>query len=219
MNWIISFFTSSLGKKLIMSLTGLFLIVFLLIHLTGNSLILLNDEGKAFTEFVVFMETSPMIKFSAIILFAGFIIHILQGVAIWFYNRKAKGGAYAVRVTENGSFSSKNMFWLGIVIFVFLVIHLMDFWYGLKVVKTFDDHELYHKMVLKFSDPVYVIIYEIGIFALFMHLRHGFQSAFQTLGLNHQKWTPIVKFLGNVYAIVVPLGFFVIPLYFYFFIK
>jgi len=216
MNWIISFFTSSLGKKLIMALTGLFLIVFLLIHLTGNSMLLLNDGGEAFTGFVVFMETNPLIKIAAYILYLGFIIHILQGIFVWLANRRAKGGSYAVTTTANASIFSKYMFWFGMVILIFLIIHLSDFWLGLKVTHTFGDEELYDKLIDKFHNPVFLVIYELGMVALFMHLRHGFQSAFQTLGLNDKKWTPIVKCLGNIYSILVPLGFFIIPLYVYF---
>ena len=216
MNWIISFFTSSLGKKLIMALTGLFLIIFLLIHLTGNSMLLLNDDGEAFTGFVVFMETNPLIKVSAYILYLGFIIHILQGISVWLANRKAKGGSYAVVTTANASIFSKYMFWFGMVILIFLIIHLSDFWLGLKVTHEFGDEELYSKLIDKFHNPVFLVIYELGMIALFMHLRHGFQSAFQTLGLNDKKWTPIVKCLGNIYSIIVPLGFFIIPLYVYF---
>jgi succinate dehydrogenase / fumarate reductase cytochrome b subunit len=217
MKWIIAFFSSSLGRKLIMALTGLFLIVFLMIHLTGNSLLLLNDKGEAFTGFVEFMEENPIIKVSAYILYLGFIIHILQGVLVYFSNRSAKGGSYAVKTTANASFFSKYMFWFGVVIFLFLTIHLINFWYGLKVAGTFDNHELYDKVIDAFKKPQVLVIYELGMIALFMHLRHGFQSAFQTLGWNHKKWTPLIKCLSNIYSIIVPLGFFIIPLYVYFF--
>ena len=179
-------------------------------------MLLLNDDGEAFTGFVVFMETNPLIKVSAYILYLGFIIHILQGIFVWLANRKAKGGSYAVATTANASIFSKYMFWFGIVILIFLVIHLSDFWLGLKVTHTFGDEELYQKLIDKFHNPVFLVIYELGMIALFMHLRHGFQSAFQTLGLNDKKWTPIVKCLGNIYSIIVPLGFFIIPLYVYF---
>jgi succinate dehydrogenase / fumarate reductase cytochrome b subunit len=179
-------------------------------------MLLLNDEGEAFTGFVVFMEENPIIKISAYILYLGFIIHILQGITVWLYNRKAKGGSYAVTTTANANIFSKYMFWFGMVILIFLVLHLGDFWVGLKVTHSFGDEELYHKVIDKFHDPLYLVIYELGMIALFMHLRHGFQSAFQTLGLNHKKWSPIVKCLGNIYSIIVPLGFFIIPLYIYF---
>ena len=200
-----------------MALTGLFLIIFLMIHLTGNSLLLFNDEGKLFTGFVEFMEENPLIKVSAYILYAGFIIHILQGVLVYFSNRSAKGGSYAVKTTANASFFSKYMFWFGVVIFIFLVLHLADFWWELKVEGELKNEDLYKEVLTAFHNPVYLLIYELGMIALFMHLRHGFQSAFQTLGWNHKKWTPLINCLGNLYSIIVPLGFFIIPLYIYFF--
>ena len=217
MNWIIRFFRSSLGRKFIMALTGLFLIVFLKIHLIGNSLILLNDNGESFRGFVEFMESNPVIKIMSAVLILGFIIHIIQGIDVWITNRRAKGVGYSVNTNANSSFFSKYMFWFGVMIFIFLILHLGNFWYGLKITHTINDAELYDKVIEAFKNPFYVIIYELGIIALHMHLRHGFQSAFQTLGLNHGKWTPIIKIIGLLYAIIVPLGFFIIPVYVYFF--
>jgi succinate dehydrogenase / fumarate reductase cytochrome b subunit len=109
------------------------------------------------------------------------------------------------------------MFWFGVMIFIFLVLHLGNFWFGLKVSGTIEQGELYDKVIEAFKNPFYVIVYVVGIIALHMHLRHGFQSAFQTLGLNHNKWTPLIKSVGMLYAIIVPLGFIIIPLYVYFF--
>jgi succinate dehydrogenase / fumarate reductase, cytochrome b subunit len=217
MYWIVRFFRSSLGRKFIMALTGLFLIVFLKIHLIGNSLILLNDNGEAFRGFVEFMESNPLIKIMSIVLMSGFIIHIIQGIDVWISNRNAKGVTYSVNTNANASFFSKYMFWFGVMIFIFLVLHLGNFWYGLKITHEINDTELYDTVIAAFKNPVYVIIYELGIIALHMHLRHGFQSAFQTLGLNHGKWTPLIKFIGILYSILVPLGFFIIPVYVYFF--
>lgn len=217
MNWIIRFFRSSLGRKFVMALTGLFLIVFLKIHLIGNSLVLLNDNGEAFRSFVEFMETNPLIKIMSVVLMAGFIIHIIQGIDVYISNRKAKGQTYDVTTNDNASIFSKYMFWFGIMIFIFLVLHLENFWFGLKITHEISDEGLYLKVIDAFKNPFYVIVYEMGIIALHMHLRHGFQSAFQTLGLNHSKWTPIIKLLGLIYSFIVPLGFFIIPAYIYFF--
>jgi succinate dehydrogenase / fumarate reductase cytochrome b subunit len=217
MNWIIRFFRSSPGRKFIMALTGLFLIVFLVIHLIGNSLVILNDEGIAFQGFVAFMEHNPVIKIMSVVLLAGFIIHIIQGIDVWVSNRKAKGITYAVNTNANASIFSKYMFWFGVMIFIFLVLHLGNFWFGLKVSGTIKQEELYDTVIAAFKNPVYVFVYVIGIIALHMHLRHGFQSAFQSLGLNHLKWTPLIKFIGLLYSIIVPLGFLIIPIYVYFF--
>lgn len=216
MKWITKFFRSSIGKKFIMALTGLFLISFLLIHLFGNSLLLLNDGGSAFYGFVEFMESNPLIKIMSIVLVLGFIIHIMQGLDVWMTNRKAKGIGYAVQTTSNASFFSKYMFWFGVMIFIFLIFHLSNFWFGLKITHTLDKEGLYEEVINCFKNPLCILIYELGIIALYMHLKHGFQSAFQTLGLNNSKWTPLIKILGMAYSILVPLGFFFIPLFVYF---
>lgn len=217
MNWIFRFFRSSLGRKFVMALTGLFLILFLKIHLIGNSLLLLNDNGQAFRSFVEFMESNPLIKIMSIILMLGFIIHIFQGIDVYLSNRKAKGLTYSVSTNANASIFSKYMFWFGVMIFMFLVLHLGNFWFGLKITHEISNEDLYYIVIDAFKNPFYVIVYEIGIIALHMHLRHGFQSAFQSLGLNHSKWTSIIRLLGLIYSVVIPLGFFIIPAYVYFF--
>lgn len=215
MKWFTKFLTSSIGKKLIMSLTGLFLTVFLIIHSLGNLPLVFNDDGAAFTAFVHFMESNFLIsKVLALGLYAGFAIHIVQGVLIWLANRKAKGSQkYAVDKYVDVSWTSRNMALLGSIVFFFLVVHMGDFFVPLKVTGALAEHDLYRHAIEKFSNPLYVAIYELGIIALFFHLTHGFQSAFQTLGLNHKKYTPIIKTLGWVYAIIIPGIFAFIPLY------
>lgn len=215
MAWFVKFLKSSIGHKLVMSLSGLFLIVFLLIHLGGNLQLLRNDDGAAFTAFVEFMETNPIIKISAYILYAGFLIHIIQGILLILENRKARGGQnYAVKSSYKTTWAARNMPLLGIVLFIFLAIHMGDFWRELKF-GGLTDEGLYEEVIEAFKNPIILIIYEIGMIALFFHLSHGFQSAFQTLGLNHKKYTPFIKGLGMFYAVVVALGFFLIPIWVY----
>jgi len=217
MKWIINFFSSSLGRKLIMSLTGLFLILFLMVHLYGNIQLLYDDGGRSFTDFVIFMEHNPLIKALAWGLYFFILLHAIQGVIIWVLNRRTKGRTYAVSTNANASWASKNMFFLGVLIFVFLVIHMGDWWLELKILHEYDDEALYQNVIDTFKIPGYVVLYEIAMVALFFHLNHGFQSAFQTLGINHSKYSPIIKGLGWLYSVLVPLGFFIIPLYIYFF--
>ncbi len=212
MSWLSKFLTSSIGRKLVMSLTGLFLIIFLLIHLTGNIMVLLPDEGAAFTGFVDSMESNPLIKVLSIVLILGFVIHIFQGFILYFKNRNSKGGKYAVTATDNASWASKNMALLGTVIFLFLIIHFMDFFVPMKVLQQYDHNELYHKVILAFQNPIYVVLYVIGMISLGFHLAHGFQSAFQTLGVNDKKYTPFIKKLGILYSVIVPLLFALIPI-------
>ncbi len=218
MNWFTRFLTSSLGRKLIMSLTGLFLISFLIIHAMGNLPLVFNDDGASFTAFVHFMESNFLIsKILAMGLYAGFIIHMIQGWMIWSSNRKARGGQkYAVNKYVKVTWTSRNMALLGTLVFFFLVVHMGDFFVPLKVTGVVPEHDLYQHAMDKFKNPLYLIIYELGIAALFLHLTHGFQSAFQTLGLNHKKYTPVVKALGWAYSIIIPGIFAFIPLYIFF---
>ena len=216
MAWFVKFLKSSIGHKLVMSLTGLFLIIFLLIHLGGNLQLLRNDDGAAFTAFVEFMETNPLVKISAYILYAGFLIHIIQGILLWLENRKARGGQnYAVKSSYKTTWAARNMPLLGGILLVFLIIHMGDFWRELKF-GDLADEDLYNDVIHAFKNPIILVIYEIGMVALFFHLSHGFQSAFQTLGLNHSKYNLCIKRLGMIYAVVVALAFFLIPLLVFF---
>jgi len=215
MKWITDFLISSIGRKLIMGLTGLFLVFFLAVHLFGNINLLINDGGTAFTKYVQFMKVNPIIKTTAYILYLFIILHAIQGTLIWINNRRSKGKTYAVSTSANADFAAKNMFYLGVLIFVFLILHMGDFWLKMKT-GSLDEFTLYSGVVATFKIPAYLVVYEIGIIALFFHLRHGFQSAFQTLGLNHGKYTPGIKAVGWIYSVVISLGYFIIPLYVYF---
>lgn len=215
MKWLTEFLISSIGRKLIMGLTGLFLVFFLAIHLFGNTNLLHNDGGEAFTKYVQFMKVNLIIKISAYMLYIFIVLHAIQGTLLWINNRKSKGKTYAVSTNANAGFAAKNMFYLGLLIFAFLVFHMGDFWLKMKT-GSLDEFTLYSGVVATFKIPAYLVIYEIGIIALFFHLNHGFHSAFQTLGLNHSKYTPLIKGFGWIYSIGVSLGYFIIPLYVYF---
>lgn len=221
MNWLVKFFTSSLGKKLVMSLTGLFLISFLLAHLAGNLQLLKGDGGEAFNIYADFMSTNPLIQGIAKGLYLFILIHTIQGFVLLSQNRKAKGKKYAVS-SNQGGWASRNMGLLGTLILAFLFLHMGDFWWKIK---SGVEHEMityegmshavknvYEKVETSFRNPAIVLAYMIGLVALTFHLLHGFQSAFQTLGLNHKKYTPIIKGLGVAFSILVPAGFAIICL-------
>lgn len=226
MKWLINFFTSSIGRKLIMSLTGLFLIVFLKIHLLGNLQLLVNDGGESFNGYAYFMTTNPLIKTVSWGLYFFILLHAVLGIVIWLKNKAAKGSSYAVSSNANVTWASKNMALLGILVLAFIFIHMGDFWYKMKftdqlnlvTVAGIDTpvKDLYSQVAYTFGNLWMVIAYLIGMLTLAFHLWHGFQSAFQTLGLNHKKYTPIIQFIGKAYAILVPLGFAIIPLYYFF---
>ncbi len=226
MNWFINFLGSSIGQKVIMSLTGLFLITFLAVHLTGNLQLLINDEGEQFNIYAKFMTTNPIIKATSYLLYASILLHAIQGIVLWRRNKSARGGqGYAKKVTKavgTNSFAANNMAWLGIIILVFIGLHLYQFWLQMKLGKVpmaeYNGEQvknLYVLVVEAYSNPMYVTIYVLSMIVIGYHLLHGFQSAFQTLGLTHQKYTPVIKGLGWLYAIVVPLLFAIIPILMY----
>lgn len=220
MRWIINLLTSSIGQKLVMSLTGLFLCSFLLIHLVGNLQLLYNDGGQAFNKYAYFMTNNPVIKTVSYGLYAFILLHAIQGFLLAFKNKKAKGSKYAVRTNSNGSWASKNMALLGTLVLFFILIHMGDFWWNMKMDRlayvSYDGgvevKDLYAKVYATFNVWWLVLIYLVGLLALAVHLLHGFSSAFQTLGLRHKKYTPIIKFVGYIFSILIPIGFAIIPI-------
>jgi succinate dehydrogenase / fumarate reductase, cytochrome b subunit len=224
MNWFIKLFTSTLGRKLIMALTGLFLISFLVIHLIGNLQLLKSDGGEAFNVYAYFMTHNPVIKTISYSLYASILIHALWALLLSVQNRKARGAqGYAV-VNKASSPAARNMGILGTVIFIFIVIHMKDFWaemhWGSVPIKTYSGQEvkdLYALVAGAFSQAWYVGLYSISMLMLAFHLWHGFASAFQTLGLNHSKYNPAIKFMGRAFAIVIPALFAWIPINMFFF--
>jgi len=207
-----------------MSLTGLFLILFLVIHLIGNLQLISDDEGQAFNVYSDFMSHNTLIQLISKGNFFFIVVHAIQGIVLYFTNKKAKGLKYAVSPKNGTSWASRNMALLGILILAFLLMHLGHFWFQFKFgsetpMISYSDEEIvnaYESVSYVFANPLWVALYMVGLIALAFHLWHGFQSAFQSLGLNHKKYTPLIKLVGRVYAILIPLGFAFIPLYMYF---
>ena len=227
MAWLTNYLTSSIGRKLTMSLTGLFLILFLVVHLLGNFQLLHDDEGEAFNKYTYFMTHFPLIKMISYGLYFFIIVHTVQGLMLALANRKAKGQSYAVSTRPPGvTWASSNMALLGTLILAFLIIHMAQFWgqmhFGDMSTKAYKDFaegepikDLYSLVAEAFQNPLIIAVYVIGQIVLAFHLWHGFQSAFQTLGVNHPKYSPFIHFVGKGYAILVPFGFAVIPIIFY----
>ncbi|MBN2237029.1 MAG: succinate dehydrogenase cytochrome b subunit [Bacteroidales bacterium] len=215
---------SSITKKVIMSLAGLFLIIFLLVHLGINLFLmpLTENHQEIFELLAGFMATNPVIKVMEVFLFGGFIIHIIYGLIVQFQNWSSRGSiAYKSGSKTKTTISSQYMIHTGVLVFLFLAMHMYQFYFmklGLNTTPFVDAHghpEFYNVAVDLFStQPVYSVIYIIAFIFLGFHLNHAFQSAFQTLGWEHPKYTPCIKTVGLIYAIVVPLGFIIIPLYF-----
>lgn len=224
MIWIVKMLTSTLGRKLLMSLTGLFLISFLTVHLIGNLAIFKADNGLSFNAYAAFMSTNPLISTVSYLLYAGILLHVIVAFILYFSNSSARPVKYKnQKAGENSSWASRSMTLLGILILAFLFMHLKDFWwqykYGGGYEFTLDangNRDIYALVIQQFNTTASLVLYLIGLAALFLHLKHGFQSAFQTLGLEDQKYTPAIKAIGLVYSIIVPIGFAVMPIYVYF---
>ena len=225
MGWFTKLINSSLGRKLLMSLTGLFLITFLVIHLIGNTAIFKGDDGLAFNAYAKFMSTNPLIHTVSYLLYAGIILHVIIAITLYFSNKSSRPVGYdKLNAGANSSWESRNMTLLGLLILAFLFIHLKDFWWQYKYHGGYEfqidadgNRDIYALVIEQFKTPFALVSYLIGLIALFFHLKHGFWSAFQTLGLDHKKYTPLIKALGLLYAILVPLGFASMPVYVYFF--
>ena len=221
MKWLVDMLTSTIGRKLIMALTGLFLILFLVVHLSGNFQLLKDDGGKAFNVYAEFMTTFPLIKVISIGNFFFILLHIYTSIVLTQRNRAARPVQYAYTAGQatNSNWTSRNMGILGTIILVFLVVHLKNFWYethfGSLPMQNYDGKEvkdLYAVVKEAYTQVWYVAFYVISMAFVGFHLFHGFQSAFQTLGLNHKKYTPLIKTVGYVFAIIVPIGFALIPI-------
>ena len=248
-------FNSSLGKKLLMALTGLFLCTFLIVHLGGNLLLFKNDQGFAFNSYANFLTHFPPIEVIAYLLYLAIIVHSIYALVLTIKNRRARPVGYAVQPKSPASWSSKNMGLLGSILFLFIVIHMGDFWFtykynnilgfkeyrtnlGTNETKVFDykpdnpDFErsistennveivrvkdLHARIQSSFSHLWYVIFYVIAMGAVSFHLLHGFQSAFHTLGWVHKKYKPIIYFFGTwLFAVIIPLGFALMPVVYY----
>lgn len=223
MNWFTRLVSSSIGRKLLMALTGLFLIIFLLVHVAGNLQLLKSDGGEAFNKYSEFMTSNLLIKILGIVNYTMILVHVIWAIWLGRQNRSARGGeGYAVQ-KNSSHWTSRNMGILGTLILLFLVVHLRGFWYemhwgDIRLVK-YDDREvkdLYSVVSAAYGQLWYVAIYLVGMAVLAFHLWHGFISVFQTLGLNHPKYNPVIKFIGKTFAIVVPLLFAIIPIFMYF---
>jgi succinate dehydrogenase / fumarate reductase cytochrome b subunit len=171
------------------------------------------------------MSTNPLIGAVSYLLYAGIILHVVIAIILYFANSSARPVKYKVqKAKENSSWESRSMTLLGVLILAFILLHLKDFWWQYKhdggyefSIDANGNKDIYKRVIEQFSLLSTLIPYLIGLVALFFHLKHGFQSAFQTLGLEHDKYTPIINALGLIYSIIVPIGFALMPVYVYFF--
>jgi succinate dehydrogenase / fumarate reductase, cytochrome b subunit len=218
MKWS-EFFTSSIGKKFIMSLTGIFLISFLVVHVGVNACIWANDGGQMFNLASHFMGTTVVIRILEVGLFAGLLLHIIQGLILEFQNRSRRNVGYSVSLGNRGSkWYSRSMGLLGTLLLFFLIMHLSHFWVPSRFTElpTTDINgkevaNQYAEIIRVFQNPLVVVLYVLGCLSLMYHLLHGFQSAFRTLGVPNGKYIKLIKGFGFGFAIIVSLAFAMMP--------
>ena len=212
-------FISSVGKKLVMGLTGIFLILFLIVHAGLNACIWANDGGEMFLHAANFMGGNWVPRILEIGLFVGFILHIYQGYLLTVENRKKRSVGYAVAYSDGSKWYSRSMGLLGTLILLFLIMHMSHFWFPNRSNQGFllgPEINLYEKMKTEFSVLWVVIVYVIGCISLAYHLAHGFQSAFKTLGVHNKKYNKMLVSIGYGFSVIVPLVFAMMPISFYF---
>ena len=216
-------FTSSIGKKMFVSLAGIFLIVFLLVHMGVNLLVIIYKDPMVYNKAAHFMSSNILIKIFEIVLFGGFLLHIIYALILQLQNWIARPKRYLKANYSNTSFFSKFMIHTAVIILVFLVIHFMDFYIKAKfghgaeiMVDGVVFHDFATEIVDKFKILPFVVFYIAAFVFLGFHLIHGFQSAFKTLGWDNRKYTPAIQVLAILYSTVVVAGFSIIPVIIYF---
>ncbi|KFC20899.1 succinate dehydrogenase cytochrome b subunit [Epilithonimonas lactis] len=210
--------TSSIGRKYAMALSAMFLLIFLVMHLSVNLLSIFGET--AYNNASQFMGYNPLIQFlMQPVLMVAVIFHFVMGFILEIRNNRARPVKYAMNKGEaNSTWMSRNMIITGAVILAFLALHMYDFWYhemnykyieGLPV----EENRFWGDLHGKFSSIWRVVIYIISFVLLGLHLAHGFQSSFQSIGARHPKYTPFIKAFGNWYSVLIPLGFIIIAVY------
>ena len=209
---------STIGRKFLMALSAMFLLVFLLIHLSVNLLSIFSED--AFNTASHFMGYNPLIQFvMQPVLVAGVIFHFVMGFVLEMKNKNARPVKYAVANNSgNSSWSSRNMIISGAVILAFLGLHMYDFWmhemnYKYVEALSINETRYWEELHAKFADLWRVIIYAFSFVLLGLHLSHGFQSSFQSIGARHPKYLKCVNTLGTWYSILIPLGFIVVAVF------
>ncbi len=197
---------SSISKKFVMALAGIFLLIYLPVHL-GINLLLLRNEPEVYNKAAEFMSNFPLIRIVEVLLMLAILVHICWGIYIQIQNWMSRPVGYAKTNKSETSFFSRFMIWTGAVVLTFLVLHFFNFFFiklGLVPGNPEDFYTIAHNL---FKIPAYNYIYLFSFAILGLHLYHAFYSAFQTMGLNHRIWTPVVRVVAIIYSITIPAGF------------
>ncbi len=213
---------SQVGRKILTGITGIGLIIFIIGHLLGN--LTLFGEPQTFNEYTLALESMGWILYVLeAALVVCFLLHAYIGISIWWNRRKARPESYKEYRTKGGpshnSWASRSMIFTGIVLFVFLVIHLDTFKFGATDTILIDGEkarDLKELVIDKFQSPIYAFGYTLVMILMGFHLKHGFWSAFTSLTMKHKKYSAVIHTIGIVFAILLAAGFLFIPLYIYF---
>ena len=219
MSWLIN---SSIGRKFIMSISGLFLILFLVFHMVMNLVMVFSFE--AYDMISEFLGANWYAIIGTLVLAAGFIVHILYASILTLQNRKARGNdRYAVSNNKDATWTSKNMYVLGFAVLAFLVLPMIQLWYNMQFKELIGDPTAISQgsllVIPLFKHPINVIIYLAAFVALWLHLTHGFWSALHSVGWNNTIWMKRLKNLSYVVATIIVAGYAVVPIYIYFFVE
>ncbi len=207
-------FTTSVGQKLVMAITGLSLIGFLVVHCYVNALIFLDDSGGKFVEAASFMSHNPIIRILEVGLILGFLVHIIQGLRLVFANAGKRKVKYKVKPgNATSKWYSRYMGILGTLLLLFLIIHMGHFWWPNRTGQFAEEADMFVKMKTVFQSPAIVAVYVVGCLSLAFHLTQGFYAAFQSMGWTSARYASLIRGVGIGFAIIVPLIFAAMPIW------
>ncbi len=210
MGWLTAFVVSSIGRKVIVAVSGLLMFLFVTVHMLGNLQVFGGRE--LFNHYAELLRIEPPLLWTFRVgMLLMLIIHIITTVVLTLENRAARPVAYGRLDTIKATFASRTMIWGGILLASFITYHLLHLTFGSAHPGLFDVHDPYGNVVGAFQNPATVAVYFVGLIALFFHLTHGFQSAFETIGVGDPKYLPIVKALGTALAVLIVLGYASVP--------
>jgi succinate dehydrogenase / fumarate reductase cytochrome b subunit len=208
-------------RKMIVAATGLFLCLFLLVHLSANALLLLPEDlaREMYNSYSTFLRESPLIKVIAYLLYLSIILHVIYSIVVVIMNRQARPARYAYNKTrENSEWASQNMIWLGILVLIFIAVHLFNFWSRIKLglgeavgMDEMGNKDVYEVTYSLFQNIWYVAFYTVLMIPLGYHLHHGLKSGFKTLGFHHRNGLKMLSGISLIYALIIAIGFGVIP--------
>ena len=212
---------SSIGRKVVMSISGLFLILFLTFHMSMNLVAVISED--AYNAVCKFLGANWYALVGTLVLAAGFVVHIIYAFWLTLQNRKARGNdRYAVNARpKNVEWASQNMLVLGIIVLLFFVLHLAQFWFKMQfneftgILPDVNPHDGAALIRETFSNPLFAVLYLVWFIAIWFHLTHGFWSAMQTIGINNKVWFERWKTISNIFATLIFIGFAVVVIYFY----